>query len=143
MTTQSVDVQWTSNMAFKANVNGHELMIDLDEQSGGTNLGPKPKPLLMVSLAGCTGMDVISILKKMRVEPEYFNIRAEGDVTEDHPKHFTRIHLIYEFRGRDLPMDKLEKAVELSKERYCGVSETLKKSVNITSEIRILNSLNS
>ncbi len=142
MATQSIDVQWSSNMAFKANVNGHEFMMDLDEQAGGQNLGPKPKPLLMASLAGCTGMDVISILKKMRIVPEYFNIRAEGSVTEEHPKHFTRIHLIYEFRGQNLPVEKLEKAVELSKERYCGVSETLKKSVLLTSEIKILESLN-
>jgi putative redox protein len=138
MTTQSINVQWTSNTAFKANVYGHEIMLDLDEESGGTNLGPKPKPLLMVSLAGCTAMDIVSILKKMRVEPTYFNVRAEGSISEEHPKHFTTIHLVYEFKGEDLPMDKLRKAVELSQERYCGVSETLKKSVHLTSEIRIL-----
>ena len=70
MTTQSIDVQWATNMSFKANVYGHELMLDLDETAGGTNLGPKPKPLLLVSLGGCTAMDVISILRKMRIEPK-------------------------------------------------------------------------
>ncbi len=138
MTTQSVNVSWASNMAFKANVNGHELMLDLDESAGGQNLGPKPKPLLLVSLGGCTAMDVISILKKMRIEPEYFNVKVEGEVTEEHPKHFNKIKLIYEFRGKDLPLEKLRKAVDLSQDRYCGVSETLRKSVEITSEIRIL-----
>lgn len=138
MTNLSADVQWTSNMAFKANVNGHEIMLDLDEETGGQNSGPRPKPLLLVSLAGCTGMDVISILKKMRVEPEYFNVKAEGEVTEEHPKHFKKIHLIYEFRGNELPIDKISKAINLSQEQYCGVSETLRKSVELTSEIRIL-----
>lgn len=138
MTTQSVDVEWASAMAFKADINGHELMLDLDEAAGGTNLGPKPKPLLLVSLGGCTAMDVISILKKMRIEPDFFNVKVEGDITEEHPKHFTKIRLIYEFRGKDLPFDKLQKAVELSLDSYCGISETLRSSVEIVSEIRIL-----
>jgi putative redox protein len=140
MTTQSIDVKWATNMAFQANVFGHELILDLEETAGGTNLGPKPKPLLLVALGGCTAMDVISILKKMRIEPEYFNVKVEGEVTEEHPRHFTKIKLIYEFRGKDLPLDKLQKAIDLSQDHYCGVSETLRKSVEITSEIRILDS---
>jgi putative redox protein len=84
----------------KANVYGHELMLGLDETVGGTNLGPKPKPLLLVALGGCSAMDVISILKKMRIEPEYFNVKVDGEVTEEHSKHFTKIELIYEFRGK-------------------------------------------
>lgn len=139
MTTISADVQWNSEMAFKAIVNGHELMLDLGEDAGGRDQGPRPKPLLLVSLGGCTGMDVISILKKMRVEPEYFNVKVVGEVTEEHPKHYTKIHLIYEFRGKDLPLDKLQKAIDLSQERYCGISHTLKKAVELTFEINILN----
>jgi putative redox protein len=138
MTTQTVDVQWTSDMAFKATVDGHQIILDVGPEKGGGNLGPRPKPLLMAALAGCTGFDVISILKKMRVEPDYFNVKAEGEVTEDHPKHFTKIHLIYEFKGSDLPLDKLQKAVELSQEKYCGVSYTLRQALGLTSEIRIL-----
>jgi putative redox protein len=138
MTKQNAGVQWTSDMAFRASVNGFDFMIDADEKVGGHNLGPRPKPLLLVALAGCTAMDVISILRKMRIEPSYFNIEAEGDITEEHPKHFTRIHLVYEFRGDNLPLEQLQKAVSLSQEKYCGVSETLKKALEITSEIRIL-----
>jgi putative redox protein len=138
MTQQTVDVQWTANMAFKADVNGHEIILDAEPESGGQNTGPKPKPLLMVALAGCTGMDVISILRKMRSEPDYFNVRAEGEITEEHPKHYTKIHLIYEFRGKNLDPEKLRKAVDLSQDRYCGISATLKKAVELTSEIRIL-----
>ncbi len=138
MTTQTIDIRWAANMSFKANVYGHELMLDLDEAAGGTNLGPKPKPLLLVALGGCTAMDVVSILKKMRIEPEYFNVKVDGELTEEHPKHFKKIRVIYEFRGKDLPLEKLQKAIDLSLEQYCGVSETLRKSVEITSEIRIL-----
>jgi putative redox protein len=139
MTTQSAEIQWKENMTFKASVNGHELMLDLSAESGGKDKGPRPKPLLLVALAGCSGMDVVSILKKMKIEPDYFNIRADGNVTEDHPKHFTNIHLIYEFKGKNLPLEKLKRAVDLSQDTYCGVSETLKKALTITSEIRILN----
>ncbi len=138
MTTQSVDVQWADNMAFKAHVMGHEFMLDLAPEAGGTNLGPRPKPLLLVSLGGCTAMDVISILKKMHIEPEYFNVKVEGEVTDEHPKHFRKILLIYEFRGKDLPLEKLQRAVTLSMQQYCGVSETLRKSVELGYEIRIL-----
>jgi putative redox protein len=138
MTKQTVDVSWTSNMAFKANVCGHEIMLDLPVEENGQNLGPKPKQLLMVALAGCTAMDVISILKKMRIEPDYFNVKAEGDITEEHPKRYTKIHLVYEFRGKDIPVDKLKKAIDLSHERYCGISATLKNALEITSEIRML-----
>ena len=138
MTTISTDVQWKSEMAFKASVNEHEIMLDLGEDAGGRNQGPRPKPLLLVSLGGCTGMDVISILKKMRVEPDYFNVKVTGEVTEDHPKHFTKIHLIYEFKGKYLPLDKLQKAIDLSQEKYCGISYTIKQVVELTSEIKIL-----
>ncbi len=105
---------------------------------GGKDLGPRPKPLILVALAGCTGMDVIAILKKMKVNPDYFNVDVKGEVTEEHPKQFSSMHIVYEFRGKDLPLDKLQKAIDLSQEKYCGVSAMLKKAMPITSEIRIL-----
>ncbi|MCK9421750.1 MAG: OsmC family protein [Bacteroidales bacterium] len=138
MAIQSVNVEWTSGMVFKADANGFRIMLDADEKVGGTNQGPRPKSLLLTSLGGCTGMDVVSILKKMRIEPEYFNIRLEGEVRDEHPKSFTRIHLIYEFRGKDLPLDKLQKAISLSQEKYCGIFATLRNSVELTTEIKII-----
>ena len=138
MAREEIKVDWLENMAFKAEVNGHEIMLDAVEAVGGENRGPRPKPLMMVALAGCTGMDVISILKKMRVEVDGFAVRVVGDLTEEHPKHFEKMHVIYEFKGKDLPMDKLEKAINLSEERYCGVSVSYRKAMGITSEIRIV-----
>ena len=134
----TINCNWKEGMAFEAEVNGFKLTLDADAAVGGENKGPRPKPLSLVSLAGCTAMDVISILKKMRVEPDYFNVRAEGELAEEHPKYFTQIHLVYEFKGSDLPMDKLKKAIDLSQDRYCGVSFMLRKSSELTFEIKIL-----
>lgn len=139
MATEQVKVNWLENMAFEAEVNGHKIIIDAAEPVGGENRGPRPKPLMLVALAGCTGMDVVSILKKMRVEVESYSGRVEGDLTEEHPKQFFQMRIIHEFKGKDLPMDKLEKAVNLSEERYCGVSAMYKKAIGITTEIRIQN----
>lgn len=138
MAKEQIKINWLENMAFEAKVNGHTIILDATEAVGGENRGPRPKPLMLVALAGCTGMDVVSILKKMRVEPEGFNVLVEGDLTEEHPKQFTKMHVIYEFKGKDLPMDKLEKAINLSEERYCGVSAMYRKAFGITSEIRII-----
>ena len=138
MATEKIKINWLENMAFEAEVNGHRIMLDATEAVGGENRGPRPKPLMMVALAGCTGMDVVSILKKMRVEVEGFNVMVEGDLTEEHPKQFSQMRIVYEFKGSDLPLDKLEKAVELSQEKYCGVSAMYKKVFGITSEIKII-----
>ncbi|MCX6287628.1 MAG: OsmC family protein [Bacteroidetes bacterium] len=138
MSTQKVSVEWISDMAFKGTANGHEIILDADVHVGGKNLGPRPKPLMLLAVGGCTGMDVIPILKKMQVIPEYFNMQVEGEVAETHPMHYTKMHIVYEFRGKNLPMEKLQKAISLSQDKYCGVSATLKKALPITWEIKIL-----
>ncbi|GAB1417421.1 OsmC family protein [Bacteroidales bacterium] len=133
-----VDVTWAGEMSFEAEVNGFKLLLDADEKVGGQNRGPRPKPLTLASLGGCTGMDVISILKKMRIEPEWFNVEVDGELTEEHPKYYHKIHLTYSFKGKGLDREKLEKAVNMSQERYCGVSELLRKGAQITSEVMII-----
>jgi putative redox protein len=140
MANEQVKIKWLENMAFSAEVNGHEIILDASEKVGGENRGPRPKPLMMAALAGCTGMDVVSILKKMRVELDDFNVFVEGDLTEEHPKKYTQMHVIYEFKGKNLPEEKLQKAVNLSEERYCGVSAMYRKAFGITSEIKIIES---
>jgi len=128
-------VSWKGKMAFEAEIDGKKFMIDADERVGGENQGPTPKPLMLTSLAGCTGMDVVSILKKMRVELDDFQVSVEGELTEEHPKHFVKMMVTYEFWGKDLPLDKIKKAVSLSEERYCGVSVVYKKVMPVESEI--------
>lgn len=137
MAKEEVKVSWLENMAFEATVNGHKIILDAADAVGGENRGPRPKPFMLTALAGCTGMDVISILKKMRVEVKDFNVTVEGDLTEEHPKQFSKMNVIYEFTGTDLPLEKLQKAVSLSEERYCGVSAMYRKVIELTSEIRI------
>jgi len=138
MATHKVTVEWQKDMAFKGTANGHEIMMDAEDQFGGQNAGPRPKPLMLLAAGGCTGMDVIPLLKKMQVFPEYFNMVVEGEVSDDHPKQYVKIHITFEFRGKDLPMDKLSKAISLSQDKYCGVSATLKKAMPVTWEIKIL-----
>jgi len=138
MDKTTIDVTWNEKMSFFTNVNGHEIILDADGAVGGENKGPRPKPLMLVALGGCTGMDVISILRKMRVEVESLRVRVEGELTDEHPRYYKKMHVIYEFGGKDLPMDKLEKAVKLSEDVYCGVGAVYRKAVELTSEIRIV-----
>ena len=133
----TVDTSWQGNMKFDAMVSGHHIVMDALPESGGNDEGARPKQLMLAALAGCTGMDVVSIFKKMHVEPEYFNVRVEAEMTEEHPKHYTAMHIIYEFKGEGLEMEKLRKAVDLSQERYCGVSAAYRKAIQITYEIVI------
>jgi putative redox protein len=130
-------VVWQDEMAFQSHLDGFQFLIDADKAVGGQNRGPKPKGLTLVSLAGCTGMDVISILKKMRLRVDGFEVETDAVLTDEHPKKFTEITIRYIFRGKDLPESKLKKAVSLSQDRYCGVSATLEPVVKFRSEIII------
>ena len=134
-----VTTRWLNNLAFETEIHGHKIVLDAKVEVGGENLGPTPKPMMLSALGGCTGMDVISILKKMRVDVKNFNVIVEGDLTEEHPKHFYKIHVIYEFTGKDLPLDKIQKAVTLSEDNYCGVGVVYRKTMDYTSEIKIIN----
>lgn len=131
------DVKWTGGMSFEATLGEHKIIIDADEKVGGENKGAKPKPLMLVALAGCTGMDVVSILKKMKVELEGFNVDVEANLTEEHPKYFDKFFIHYTFKGKNLAIAKLEKAVNLSQEKYCGVSEMYRQFAKIEHKITI------
>ena len=133
----SVKLQHLEKMQFESELNGHKITIDAGPNVGGENKGPRPKPLMLLSLAGCTAMDVISILRKMRVEFDDFNVEVQADQTTEHPKHYHKMHVIYSFKGKDLPLDKIKKAVNLSEERYCGVSAVYKKAIDMSLEIRV------
>jgi putative redox protein len=133
-----IDVKWSGNMSFEAMISGHSIIMDLGEENGGENRGPTPKPLMLASLGGCTGVDVINILRKMKVEPDYFNMKIEADQTDEPPRRYYKIKIYYEFKGDYLPLDKIKTAIELSHDKYCGVSAVYKKSIDLTYEIRIL-----
>ncbi|MEJ2720668.1 MAG: OsmC family protein [bacterium] len=124
-------------MQFIGELDGFDIPVDADEKVGGRNLGPKPKGLVLTSLAGCTGMDVISILRKMKIEPESFSVEVEAGVTDEHPKVFDGVKIVYRLKGKNIPREKVEHAVELSQDKYCGVSAMLKKATTIEYEIVI------
>lgn len=134
---KSIEVNWKGGMAFETMLDGHKLVIDAVPEVGGKDLGPRPKVLMLVALGGCTGMDVVSMLKKMRVEVEKFSMRIDGNITEEHPKHFDNIRLVYSFTGDNLSRQKIEKAVNMSIEKYCGVSAVYRKAMDLNFEIEI------
>ena len=125
----------TGGMAFDSVVDGHTLTIDSDTDFGGTDSGPTPKPLLLLSLTGCTGMDVVSLMNKMRVEYSDFEVKVDGELTDEHPKYYHKIHLTYSLKTKQEYHEKVKKAVSLSQDRYCGVSYMLSKSSELTHEI--------
>lgn len=132
----SIITEWKEGLAFETNLNGHVLKMDAPVEGGGTNTGPGPKKLQLAALSGCTGMDVVSILKKMRVEIEGLTIEVEGNLADEHPKYYTSMHVIYHFKGKNLPIDKLQKAVKMSEDTYCGVRALYSRAIEMTSEIR-------
>jgi putative redox protein len=126
-----------NGMHFVGELDGFEIPIDAGADVGGQNRGPRPKGLLLTSLAGCTAMDVISILRKMKIEPESFSVEARAEVTDDHPKVFEKIRITYALKGKGIAREKVEKAVQLSQDKYCGVSAMLKKAAPIEYDIVI------
>lgn len=133
----TINARWKGNLAFESAVGDHKVRTDAPKAFGGEDSGASPKKLMLVGLAGCTGVDVASILKKMRVEFDDLDITVEAEATEESPSVYTAMHIIYTFKGTDLDIVKLEKAVTLSKEKYCGVSMMYENFLKITSEVVI------
>ena len=128
---------WQGGIAFEgSNEAGQTVLMDSPLAEGGPKW-PSPMQMVLIGLAGCTAMDVISILRKMKVKPDDFSVEAESEVADDHPKVFTKIKITYRLKGKDLPRNKVEKAVDLSMERYCGVMAMLQKAAPVEHEIVI------
>ncbi|MCM3727338.1 OsmC family protein [Neobacillus cucumis] len=128
-------INWKGKMAFAGTTpSGHEIKLDAAPEVGGENTGARPTELLLQAVAGCTGMDIISILHKMRLEPSSFQIDVEGERAEEHPKRFTNINLHYALDG-DLPEDKVIRAIQLSKDKYCSVSHSLSAEITVSYSI--------
>jgi putative redox protein len=130
-------LSWQGGMGFTVEQDGHTFTLDAAESSGGNDQGPRPKALLLTGLAGCTGMDVVSILKKMKVTDFAFSLQVDAEMTDEHPKIYKDAVLWYRFEGSNLPVDKIKRAVELSETRYCGVSAMLRQAMSISSKIVI------
>lgn len=128
-------VRWDGNMAFSSvTPSGHNMKMDAAETVGGENGGARPMEVLLNAVAGCTGMDIISILQKMRMRPNKFEMNVTGWNAEDHPKRFTTIHIHYALEGA-LQEDKVSRAIQLSKDKYCSVAHSLSAKIAVSYSI--------
>lgn len=134
--THKITSDWKGNMNYEVDTSGGKLILDATPDANGKAKGMTPKYLMLVSLAGCTSMDVTSLLEKMRAQVEDFKVEVEGELTEEHPKYYHKVTMTYLFKGTDLKKDKIEKAVNLSVEKYCGVYEMFRKFANVEVEIK-------
>jgi putative redox protein len=135
MGVNKITCDWQGKMAFEAELPGGKIMLDAGDAVGGEGKGVRPKPLVLVALAGCTAMDVASLFHKMKADPEDFKVEVSGELTEEHPKYFHTAHIIYHFWGKDLKKKKLEKSINLSLDRYCGVTEMFRRFSKVTFEV--------
>jgi len=135
MANNTVTTVWKENMVFESdNPSGETLFMDAPDE-GIENKGLRPKALMLSSLAGCSGLDVVSLLKKMRAEVNDFKMVVHGELTEEHPRYYHKVVVAYHFYGNDLQEDKINKAVKLSVDQYCGVMEMFRQFAKVTTEV--------
>ena len=139
MSTHQVTTKWLGNRTFESTNPGGMIKIDSDTEFGGNNDGLRPKAMMLASLAGCSGIDIASLVEKMRAEIDTFTIDVEGDLTEEHPKFYHTVRVAYNFFGNDLDQTKLQKIVDLSVEKYCGVMEMFRHFAKIEVKINYFN----
>jgi putative redox protein len=132
-------IKHVDNMQFIGTADsGHAVVMDGPPSVGGNNTGAKPSELLLMGFGGCTGMDVISILRKKKQDVTDFEMHVNGETSESHPKMFTDIHIEYVVTGRNISEDAVKRAIELSLERYCTVGTTIGKAAKITHSYKII-----
>ncbi len=117
---------------------GHWVSMDGPSELGGSDAATRPKELLLLALGGCTAADVVSILQKKRAKLAGFEIKLSAEMAEEHPQVFTKIHIEYLFYGEQLRVEDLERAIDLSQNKYCSVTAMLRKAVEITHSHKIL-----
>jgi len=127
-----IETQWMGKMQFNALVNGHTIIMDAPERAGGEDNGPIPKPFMLTALSGCTGMDVISILRKQSIEVSDLNIIVTGEISKQQPIVYTSIHVMYEFKADENFKQAALAAVKKSQEETCGVINMLKRIIPLT-----------
>ena len=130
-----VETQWMGKMQFNALVNGHTIIMDAPERVGGEDNGPIPKPFVLTALSGCTGMDIVAILRKAEKTVDDFDMKVIGEISKQAPIEYTAIHVIYTFKGAGDHLEPALQAVTDSQEKYCGVSSLLKKAIPVTWEV--------
>lgn len=137
-----VSVQWIDGMKFIAtDDNRHSIVIDTRQELGGDNLGPTPSQLMLMAMAACTSMDVVSILARSRQKLVGVSVAASGIQNEEYPKYYKEIRLFYTVKGEDLDVSRVERAIRLSEEKYCSVGATVSGKAKIFIKYKIGNVL--
>ena len=137
MTTNTITTVWTEKERFESdNPSGNKLtLFAASDEENNDAVGFGPKALMLSSLAGCSGLDVVSLLKKMRAETEEFKIEITAELTNEHPKFYNKVKVDYHFTGGNLHAEKIQKAVNLSVVKYCGVMEMFRRFAEVKTEI--------
>lgn len=127
-----IESNWMGKMQFNALVQGHTIIMDAPERVGGENLGPIPKPFILSALSGCTGMDVVALLRKEGKALQEFNIKVSGEISKHPPIEYVAVHLEYNMKGNPEDMQAAINAVRVSQGKICGISHMLKKIIPVT-----------
>ena len=132
-------VKWVENVCFMAeSESGHAMIMDGSPDIGGRNMGPRPMEMLLMGAGGCTSVDVVMIMKKSRQDVTGCEVEVSAERASDHPKVFTKIHMHFTVRGRNLKADIVERAIKLSAEKYCSASIILGKTAEMTHDYEII-----
>jgi putative redox protein len=127
--------KWEGKMHFRSDVNDHTIHMDKKLKHGGDDFGPRPKPLILSAIGGCTGMEIISILEKMRLSIEGLEVDVTAELTDTQPKMYKTVHIIFMLRCRNTDRVKIERAVSLAVDKYCGVVAMVRQFAILTTEI--------
>lgn len=139
MTQHEIETQWMGKMQFNALINGHTIVMDAPPKSGGEENGPIPKPFVLAALSGCTGMDIVALLRKSNQAVDDFFMTVTGELSKHLPIEYTSMHIVYNFKGKESVKNSVLDAVTDSQEKYCGVSNMLKKALRVSWEINFNN----
>jgi len=129
----NIKITWTQESNFEYEESNQKISLDIISEKGFS-----PKKLLLVGLAGCTGIDIVSLLEKMRVEFSQFYIKVDANLTEEHPKVYKEIEIIYFIKSEQTNQEKIQKAIDLSMQKYCGVSAMLGKTAEIKDVLHLI-----
>jgi len=135
MNNHEVDTLWMGDMQFNSIIDGHTVVMDAPEKSGGHDSAPIPKPLLLTALSGCTGMDVIAILRKKGIVLHSFEMKATGELTKTTPKMYHSINLLYIIHGNEADKEAILASILYSQNEICGVSAMLRKAASLSWQV--------
>ncbi len=135
MAKHEIETQWMGKMQFNALINGHSVIMDAPERAAGEDNGPIPKPFILAALSGCTGMDIVALLRKANQRIDDLDMKVTGELSKQAPMQYIAIHVQYLFKADVSAKEAVLNAVTDSQEKYCGVSSMLKKAIPVTWEI--------